>query len=407
MSFRFLELPAEIRDQIYHEILSCNNARHPPADDDDPASYHFDLAILRTNRQIHHESKKAFQDNIFVKITTPWSESIDHISSDGRVPMITVGPAAESFKSFHLWVWIDAPGVGARETAYSMVISLDDLPAFTLMWRFSNLTHGGLNPHLRLKLILQDPHVPDRKIPKALQMRLLQPFGLVKSLHSFSLHGAMVLPSVEEALRKEQATPEPLPEECLETATTLKDAGNKSLQAKDYPTALQYYTDAFAAIHITVSGRKRYVHADGYYDREITSGTYTGQRSDYVRLMLRVKLVANFIQTYLKMEKWEEARFWGKRSIVLFRTSLTGRVAEDLDGDFDKDWVWAKNSAGMGFPAKDDMGKILYRTALASRELGYEKEDLNLIQAAAIYLPNDPIVQAEKKKKVDDYDWFG
>lgn len=212
---------------------------------------------------------------------------------------------------------------------------------------------------------------------------------------------------MEEALRKEQATPEPLPEECLETATTLKDAGNKSLQAKDYPTALQYYTDAFAAIHITVSGRKRYVHADGYYDREITSGTYTGQRSDYVRLMLRVKLVANFIQTYLKMEKWEEARFWGKRSIVLFRTSLTGRVAEDLDGDFDKDWVWAKNSAGMGFPAKDDMGKILYRTALASRELGYEKEDLNLIQAAAIYLPNDPIVQAEKKKKVDDYDWFG
>ncbi|KAL8798279.1 MAG: hypothetical protein Q9223_007948 [Gallowayella weberi] len=407
MSFRFLELPAEIRDQIYHEILSCDNARRLPADDDSPASYHFDLAILRTNRQIYHESKKAFQDNIFIKITTPWSESIEHISSEGRVPMIAVGPAAEAYKSFHLWIWIDAPGAPSRDTSYSMLICLDDLLAFTRMWRFSNLTHGGLNPHLRLKLILQDPHVPDRKIPKALQTRLLQPFGLVKDLHSFSLHGERVLPSVEEALKKEQATPEPSPAECLETATALKDAGNKSLQANDYPAALQHYTDAFAAIHIVVSGRKRYVHADGYYGGVLTSGTYSGQRSDYVRLVLRVKLVANFIQTYLKMQEWEDARFWGKRSIVLFRASLTGREGDDLGGDFDKDWVWAKNSAGMGFPARNEMGKILYRTALASRELGYEKEELNLIQAAAIYLPNDEVVQAEKRKRVDDYDWFG
>ncbi|KAL8770979.1 MAG: hypothetical protein Q9209_003398 [Squamulea sp. 1 TL-2023] len=403
MAFRFLDLPPEIRDQIYHDILCCENARRPPADDDNPASYHFDLAILRTNRQIHHESKKAFQDNIFIKITTPWSESIQHISSEGRVPIITLGPSAEAFASFHLWIFIDAPATPPRGTNYSMVICIDDLPAFTRMWRFSNLNHQDLNPHLRLKLTLQDPHVPDRKIPKALQTRLLKPFGLIKNLHAFSVHGAKLLPSVEEALKKEQATPEPSPEECFETATALKDAGNISLQAQDYAAALQYYTEAFAAIHITVSGRKRYVHADGYYSgRELTTGSYKGQPSAFVRIIFRVKLVANFIQTYLKMEKWEEARFWGKRSIVMFRANLDPHHGDDLEGDFDRDWQWVKLSVSMGFPARNEMGKVFYRTALASRALGYKKEEWNLVHAARVYLPSDQVIQAVLKRMEED-----
>ncbi|KAL8722097.1 MAG: hypothetical protein Q9225_001341 [Loekoesia sp. 1 TL-2023] len=337
MPFRLLNLPPEIRDQIYHEVLSSDTARRPPVDDDYPASYKFDLGILRANKQIYHEAKKAFQDNVFIKITTPWEESIAHISSEGRVPIITTGPKAENFRSFHLWIFIDAPD----------------------------------------------------------QNRLLRPFGLVKDLHSFSVHGAKLLPSVEEALKEEQTIPDPSAEECLEKATALKDAGNASLQAGDYASALQQYTDAFAAIHITVSGRKRYIHADGYYIREVMSGPYTGQRCDYVRLLIRVKLVANFIQTYLKMQDWEEARFWGKRSIILFRASLTGDDDDDLADE--TKWRWVNASATMEFPARTEMGKILYRTALASRELGLKKEMENLVRAAAVYLPRDEIVQAEKR----------
>ncbi|KAL8735836.1 MAG: hypothetical protein Q9181_002665 [Wetmoreana brouardii] len=400
MVFRFLDLPAEIRDQIYHEVLSCDSARRPPKNDDEPASYKFNLEILRANRQIYHESKKAFQDNIFIKVTTPWAESIGHISFEGRVPLITTGPQAENFRSFHSWVWIDAPGVPQPGIEYSMIICLEDIPAFTRMWRFSNLNHRGLNPHLRLKITLQDPHVPDRKIPRALQIRLLQPFGDVKELHSFSVHGAKVLPSVEETLKKEQGTPDPSPEQCLESATALKDAGNRALQAGDYTTALQQYTDSFAAIHITVSGRKRYIHADGYYIHELSSGPYKGLRGDYARLILRVKLVANFIQTYLKMRDWDEARFWGKRSIVMFRRSLTDDISDDLEGEEEK-WAWVKESATMSFPARVDMGKILYRTSLASRELGYQQEVKNLLRAAAVYLPHDEVVQ-NANRTLDD-----
>ncbi|KAL8869728.1 MAG: hypothetical protein Q9174_004052 [Haloplaca sp. 1 TL-2023] len=404
MSFRFLDLPPEIRDQIYHDILSCDTARCPPDDDDKPGSYKFDLEILRANRQIHRESRKAFEDNIFIKITTPWHESIDHISSEGRVPIIATGPPAEDFRSFHLWAWIDAPGVPHRDNVYSMVICLHDLPAFTRMWRFSNLNHEGLNPHLRLKLILQDPHVPERKLPKSLQNLLLRPFGDVKDLHSFQVEGARVLPSVEEALKRDQAASEPTPEECLETATALKDAGNKCILVEDYQAALRHYTDAFAAIHITISGRKRYIHADGYYGRDLLSGTYQGQRSDYVRLILRVKLVANFIHTYIKLQDWDEARFWGRRSVITFRSSMTGETSDDLGGGGDS-WAWVIEASRMGFPAQVEMGKIFHRTATASKELGYDKEAANLAQAAEIYLPEDQRVKAMAASYVNGYRW--
>ncbi|KAI4207830.1 MAG: hypothetical protein LQ346_000333 [Caloplaca aetnensis] len=394
--FRFLDLPAEIRDQVYHDVLASENARRPADHDEEPATYKFDLAILQVSKQLHHEAKRAFQDNVFVKITTPWAETIDHISSEGRVPIITTGSKAEHFDSFHLWISVDTPGISFTGCAYSMLICLEDLPAFTRVWHFSNLNHQGLNSHLRLSLNLKDPHVFDRKIPKDLQNRLLRPFGVVKGLHSLYVNGAKVLPSVEEALRKEQAIPDLSPEQCLEMATALKDAGNKSLQAENCATALQQYIQAFAAIHITVSGRKRYIHADGYYMRECASGAYIGQRSDYVRLIIRVKLVANIIQVHLKSKDWDEARFWGKRSIILFRSSLNGDNDDDLGAGEDK-WAWVKQSATIGFPARAEMGKILYRTALASRELQLDDEVENLIRAAAIYLPNDEIVQTEKK----------
>ncbi|KAL9026790.1 MAG: hypothetical protein Q9196_004601 [Gyalolechia fulgens] len=392
MPFRFLDLPPEIRDQVYHELLSSDNARLPPYNDDCPASYKYDLAILLANKQIHHEAKKAFQDNVFVKITTPWEESIGHINSEGRVPIVTTGPAAENFPSFHLWIWIDAPGAPLRGTPTSMLICLEDLPLFTRMWHLSNLSHRSLNRHLQLKLTLKDPHLPDRKIPKDLQIRLLRPFGIVKDLDSFSIHGAKVLPSVEEALKEEQATPDPSAEECLERAFALKDAGNNALRAGHYTAALQLYTDAFAAIHITVSGRKRYIHADAYYMREFASGNYKGQRCDYIRLDIRFQLVANVIQTYLKMHNWEEARFWGKRSIILLRESLTGDNDDDLDNE--KDWEWVRRSVYMGFQATAQMGKIFYRTAMASKELGHQKEFENMVRAAAVYLPGEGTVQA-------------
>ena len=389
-----LQCPPELREQIFREVLSSANSRCDTGLIDNCARYNYQLSLLRTSRQIYHEAKKIFQDNVFVKITTPWPEAIEHISSEGKVPVVVTEELAERFSDFHLWVYIDAPAAGPDHDTYSMVICLEDLGAFTKTWHYNNLNYPGLNNHLSLKLTIQDPYLLDRKIPKSLQQRLLLPFGLVKNLRVFSVQGTKLLPSVKDALVQTQAVPDPTREECLEKGTILKEAGIKAFEAGKYQEALQLYVDAFAAIHIHVAGRKRTVHADGFYIEELMSGRYKGQRGDYVRMVLRISLVASVMQAYLKMEEWAEAHFWGKRSIVIYRQSIIGDESEDLELDGTPSWIM--ETIGMPVPARADLGYIFYRTALASRALGKEADVKTLIRAAAVYLPDDHLVQAEK-----------
>lgn len=364
MALRFLDFPAEIREHIYSQVLATANSRREPVDPNEPGSYKYHLDILQVSHQVYREAKKTFQDNVFIKITTPWPEAIDHIRSEGKVPSVTTGVKASLFRDFHLWVFIDTPGTPyppQHHGSFSMLICLQDLDAFTRMWHLSNLNHGGLNHHLRLKLTLQDPHVPDRKIPKTLQGQLLLPFGVVKDLHTFSLHGPKLLDSVQDAMNKERNMPDPSPEDCLERGSTLKDLGNQLLNTGLYREALQKYAEAFAAIHITVFDRTRIVHAEGYYVRELTSGAHKGMRGDYIRMVLRVQLVANIVQAYLKLEEWAEAHFWGKRSIVLFRQSVTGDESEDIG--IDDPQTWLNQTWPARFPAREAMGKIFYRVS--------------------------------------------
>ena len=60
------------------------------------------------------------------------------------------------------------------------------------MWYYSDLSHPGLNSNLRLKLKLQDPYavsLETRPVPKALQLKLLEPFGEVKGLFDVEFDG--------------------------------------------------------------------------------------------------------------------------------------------------------------------------------------------------------------------------
>ena len=98
------------------------------------------------------------------------------------------------------------------------------------------------------------------------------------------------------------------------------------------------------------------------------SGAYRGMRGSFVRMILRVQLVANIVLAYLKLEDYAEAHFWGKRTIVLFRQSVTGDDTEDFGDDDPQSWLsetWAAR-----FPAHEAMGKIFYRDSDGFEEVG-------------------------------------
>lgn len=269
-------------------------------------------------------------------------------------------------------------------------VLLEDLEKFCQMWFYSSLSHQGLNPQLRLTLALRDPRTPDYEEPriqKSLQRRLLLPFSMIKTLRSVIVSGTpKPLASVETELRDLQAIPHRTPEACLRDAMKLKVEGNAELVNGHPREALELYRQAWLAMHVVIKGRKRHIHADAYFGREMREEPFRGKNGQSERLVLRVQLVANTCLAYLKLENYVEAEFWGLRSINMLREALGADERYDIPPE---------DEAVLGFPAANEMGKIYYRTALAKKALDDKASARKLLRVAAIYLPRDESVKKE------------
>ena len=92
---------------------------------------------------------------------------------------------------------------------------------------------------------------------------------------------------------------------------------------------------------------------------------------------------------YLKLEDYEEARFWGNRTIDLIQQNF-----EQHQGPGSP----AEEQIGPGFPAAEQMGKIYYRTALAAKAQGDDSEARRHLAVASRLLPHDPIVRKERER---------
>ena len=388
----FLTLPPEIRENVYRLILNpaANRLSHP--DEYTDYDYRPALALFRLNNQIYIESRKVFRDlNVFVRIETPWPEAQSHVHSEGHVPILMKKERAARFMEHSLSVTIDAPQSPMHNPeTENFIILLDDLEKFTKTWFYADLSHPGLNHFLRLTLRLRDPYTPawdDKRMPKWLQRQLLLPFGMVKDLRELVVEGdPKPFASLEVELRQQQALPHESAEYCLRETTKKKLEGNNALNAGNYRSALKLYAEAWEAMHVVVKGRQRHIHADAFFGRELHEEPFKGKNGQSERLILRVQLVANTCLAYLKLEDWEEACFWGMRSINMLREAM---------GADERHEISAEDEAVLGFPAADQMGKIYYRTALGFKELGDKSQARKLLRVASIYLPRDESVKKE------------
>ncbi|KAK5726613.1 hypothetical protein LTR15_002499 [Elasticomyces elasticus] len=390
---RLLSIPAEIREQIYAYILHPDASRRYHDNEYTSYDYRAALVLFKINRLIYIESRKVFRQlNIFVRIETPWPQAQDHVASEGHVPMLATGETAMRFNGHHMTVSIDAPEVPLDEAPeqQAFLVLLGDLHLFTTMWYYSNLSHPGLNPQLRLALRLRDPYTPDyeeKRVMKSLQRQLILPFGDVRDLRSLIVTGDPTpYPSIEKELKELHAKPDATPEHCLREATRLKAEGNEQLKKGNLQAALKLYDQAFIAIHVVNKGRVRHIHADRFFGRELRDGNLAGKNGQSERLVLRVQLVANTCLVYNKLENFDEARFWGLRSIMALREAMGVDSNTDLP---------AQEEAVLGFPAASEMGKIYFRTAVAMKALDDKTNARKLLRVAVIYLPNDPLVAAE------------
>ncbi|RDW76187.1 hypothetical protein BP5796_07008 [Coleophoma crateriformis] len=375
-----LLIPRELREQIFSHLLYPTCSTVTVANEGSRQLKSFDLRFLLTCSQIRAEALSVFRhQNTFIRICTPFAEAEHWVSFHGTVPLVRIKGDVNKFSLHHLDCRLDVPHAAESRSTFAggFVVLLEDLELFTQHWFYTNVTNPGQNGHLRLTLHLKHPYAAahdEDTIPKRVQRLLLRPFGRIKGLEDFRIIGHH-LSSVEREVREEQAVPSKTARECLEDTTRLKDEGNVAYKGEKWDEALQLYIKAFAAMYIICNGRRRSVWGDAWFQTSIDGGQYDGQFAQQVRIVLRVNLVANVVATFLKLKNYEEARFWGMRTIDLVRDS-TGQ-----------------DEVILNFPGAEGLGKIFFRTGMACIELGDKAEARRLLRIAAMYRPNDTIVK--------------
>lgn len=249
---------------------------------------------------------------------------------------------------------------------------------------------------MRVEYILKDPYYPadPKPIPIALQKKLLLPFGVVKNCYEVEVIGYDS--KVEDEFRSIMAVPYDSVQKCLEDCASLMEVGDREFSAGNIEPAIENYKKAFKAIHILIDGRTRRVLADSFFHDGIEGGRFSGQIGTTVRVVLRVQLVARVVASYLKLKEWEEAAFWGMRSIRIMR--------EAMDTEFE-DFL-------TDFIASSDVGLLYVRTSIAFRKMedtkseelkAYENEkhiianSEELLRCAEKYLKgqNEPLLKKE------------
>jgi tetratricopeptide (TPR) repeat protein len=376
-----LDLPREIRDQIYTYLLSPTANLHTTSDETHTYTYTHS-SLLLSCRQLHHEASRILHEqNTFVKISTPFPESKNQVAEDG-VAIIASEDIAERFRQHTLHVSIVFAGVEREEDVF--VIHIDDLDKFCESWFYSAADYPELNKHLSLGLELQDPLSNTvlggggavEKMRKSLQEKLLFPFGRIKNLMKVEVSGT---PFPDDAvvaeMKRLMATPLGTPTERLIAATAHKDAGNAALMANQPLEALEHYRKAWEAMFIIVKGKHRKLHGEGYFDTTLTEPPFEGEYGGMVRTVLRVRLVANSLLAHLQLKDWDTVVHIGMRTINIMRGGQEGLEPEQ--------------EASNGWIAGSEMGKIYYRTALAFKEMDDKYEARRLLKVAVLYLPND------------------
>ncbi|KAF2663302.1 hypothetical protein BT63DRAFT_124143 [Microthyrium microscopicum] len=386
MAFRFLDLPAELRDAVYDEILHPECFRQHLSDG--YSRYKFDLALFHVNRQVASEAQAIFYKNFtFVRLETPGEEDQVRqiVEIEGHVPIIARGDKASAFQGYTLNAVISVPDIfmyhNEDTEIQRLLLLVDDLHLFCQRWFYSDLdANEGLNPHLKLTLTLRVPFQDkaDRELPLSLQKRLMLPFGLIKGVPAVTVQGSCD-DKILEAMLNEMKVPYSPAENLLEEATKLKDAGNELLKKKLPDQAIVKYIDAYRAMHIVCIDHYRGIFAERFFNRYLIGGIYDGKHGQVVRLVLRTRLVANIMKAYLDMRRYDEAEFWGNRTVTLIRDSMGGVDDEAIPN----------------FPAAEQLGKIYYRAGIASKMLGKIYEARKLFRVAYEYLPQDEFVRRE------------
>ena len=392
--FRFLDLPGEIRNNIY-DLLLCSWENEL---EQDPSfisklsrrcpSYPAP-ALLRANKQIHGEaSDYMIKRNQFVRVTCRGIDARNLFLGEGIPVIETNARKVSQYPGYVMHMTLSKPAFSPSTFQFSefeIMMLRADLPYLcehldieSVMADMNSKTDNHASLHAEIKL----NYAYTRFFTPKIQERLLNPIAtLLRGLPNLRILGP-VEPALATAVIDEVAKPRwTEPDSTLEEIGTGVDVGKRQWQQNSYYTASESWAYAMRTL-------ERMRHSSSWLGLQKTGGEdFVNKTADlYFTLHL---LHAQFLQVDMCGDHASGPLVQrnGKVAIQHLRKCETASAR------------FAQHAGATWVPSNQQSAKMLYRHARCLR-LMHDSinriKAVTLIEEAATLAPNDMAIRDEK-----------
>lgn len=411
--FQFLDLPGELRNNIY-DLLLCSW-------DDEPEyepgfigglrkrslSYNA-MALLRTNKQIHEEAfDYMMKRNQFVRITCRGLDMNRLFLGDEEIPVVTTDQRkARLFEGYLMHLTLSKPVLSTSHRNFSeheILMLRADLPFFCRQLDIETAmtdANATANSHTSLHTSISFNPFHSEMLTPAIQHHLLLSIAShIRGISDLDIIGP-VSPSIAQTITSRVSQPRWTDtEETLSSIHTGTDVGKRQWQNGDYYSAFSSWTYALRTL-------ERMRHSSSWLHLKARGGeTFVNETADlYFTLNL---LIAVFLQ--IDMAPPQSNTTTSTTTITPSTThrnttlSLSHlRKCEEASARF------AQHADATWQPSNAQMSKLLFRQArclrLMRRRESVERavqlveRAVTLVEQAVALAPNDLVIRHEKDK---------
>ncbi|KAF3041955.1 hypothetical protein E8E12_008875 [Didymella heteroderae] len=393
--FRFLDLPGEIRNNIY-DLLLCSWDDEPEHESrivgglgKRSASYDA-TALLRTNKQIHEEAfDYMMKRNQFVRVTCRGLDVHTLFLGDEMIPVISEGHRAAQFEGYMMHLTLSKPAFSSERSSFSeheFMVLRSDLPALCRELDIeSTLTgvYSTANEHLYTRATVSFNPFHAEMFTPAIQQRLLEPIAAhLRGISNLSISGP-VSTRIADEVKSQVARPRWTdPKATLESIHTGTDVGKRQWQNNDFYTAAESWNYAMRTL-------ERMRHSSSWLSLRASGG------EDFVNATADLYFTLNLLRAaFLQVDMAGESAFTrrlvernGAQSLAHLRKCETASA------------LFAQHADSTWTPSNEQTSKMLYRQARCSRLLKANDNvvrAVTLIEQAAALTPNDMAIRDEK-----------
>lgn len=393
-SFRFLDLPGEIRNNVY-DLLLCSwedeleiepgtvskVSRRCPSY---PAS-----ALLRANRQIHNEAFDwMIKRNQFVRVTCRGLD-VRNLFLEDRIPVVSTDAyQVNRFQGYVMHMTLSKPVFAPSQFAfaeYEMMVLRADLPNLCEKLDVESVmtdANATTTEHASLHASLRFNHAHARFFTPKIQEHLLQPIAtLVRGVPNLKITGP-IDPTLAKAVIDDVAKPRWTdPESTLGEIHTGVDVGKRQWQQNNFYSASESWNYAMRNL-------ERMRHSSSWIGLQKTGGEdFVNKSADlYFTLnllsaaFLQVDMASDFAQSALVQRN-------GNASLQHLRKCETASAR------------FAQHAGATWIPSNQQQGKMMYRQARClrlMRDSAARVKAVTLIEQAFTLAPNDMAIRDEK-----------